>query len=135
MKSREFRERLLVALVSHARATDAGGFLDPPTIADRAGLERNQGQLRIVVDDLDARGLANVSHTMGGGDEGGLHLRLTNAAFEEAEALLEEHPEYAGPATLPAAPAADRYVVFSHNQREPIAASLDELRRALRHHG
>ena len=69
MKNREFRERLLIAMVSHGKATHAGGFLNPATIADQAGLERYPGQLRLIVEELQNRGLVQVSHTMGGGDD------------------------------------------------------------------
>lgn len=131
MKSREFRERLLIALVEKAKATSRGGFLDPAEVADEARLERQPGQLRVVIDDLDRRGLADVSRTMGGGDEGGLDLRLTNAAFEEAEELLEDHPEYGEPVPTPIAPASDRYVTVSDNAKAEIAADLAELRRAV----
>lgn len=132
MKSREFRERMLIALVEKAKATSRGAFLDPAEVADEARLERQPGQLRVVIDELETRGLANVSRTMGGGDEGGLDLRLTNAAFEESEELLEDHPEYGEPVPPPPiAPMPGRYVTVSEDTKAEIAADLADLRRTV----
>lgn len=126
MKTSEFRERLLVALLLRAQEGGLGGYYQPKEAADRAGLQRRPGQLRLVIRDLDDRGLLRPSYTMGSGDEeSGLDSRLTNAGVEEAEELLEQHPEYATPFL---APAVDRYVKFSDNQRTEVEADVEALR-------
>ncbi|MES3026850.1 MAG: hypothetical protein V4820_03215 [Pseudomonadota bacterium] len=132
MKSREFRDRLLVALVQTARANNLGSFLDPAEIADAFRLPRQTGQLRLVVNDLDAHGLVRPSYTLGGGEDGGLDLRLTSVAIEEAEDLLEEHPEYRLPYDAQPVPAADRYVSLSDNLRSEVREHLQDARSAIR---
>jgi hypothetical protein len=128
MKTRELRERLMVALVNSAKGDNLGDFLEPATVADQYGLDRQPGQLRLIVDDLEARGFVRASRTLGGGDEGGLDLRLTAAAVEAVEELLEDHPEYAEPAAgLSSAPASDRYVTLTDNQRAGVVGDIRDL--------
>ncbi|WP_156396108.1 MULTISPECIES: hypothetical protein [unclassified Caulobacter] len=130
MKTSEFRERLLVALFLAARDTDLGAYYSPSKVADDVGLERRPGQLRLVVRDLDERGYVKPSYTMGGGDEGGLDLRLTNVGVEEAEELLELHPDYASRPRQ--APGADRYISFSDNVRIGLSVDASLLGSAVR---
>ncbi len=90
MKSQELRERLLVASYLEAQKESLGDFLDPADIADQYKLERNRGQLRLIVDDLEKRGYIAASRTIGGGDEGGMSFRLSASGVEAAEELLVE---------------------------------------------
>jgi hypothetical protein len=130
VRSREFRERLLVAIYQSASQGNLGRYLAPREIADQFGLERRPGQLRLTVDELDSQGYVQASKTLGGGDEGGLNLRLTNSGVEAAEDLLDEHPEYGAPAKGDV-PAADRYVQLNDNQRGNVESDLDALRLAV----
>lgn len=129
MKSAEFRQRLLVALFLVAQRDNLAGYFEPKPVADEFHLERRPGQLRLVIDDLEERGWIIASRTMGGGDEGGLQSRLTNAGVEAAEDFLESNPEYAAPDTAKV-PAADRYVSIGHNERAAIGADIEALRSA-----
>lgn len=131
MRSREFRDRLLVALYQTASRGNLGGFLDPRQIANDFGLERRAGQLRLTVDELENYSFVQASKTLGGGDEGGLHLRLTSSAIEAAEELLDNHPEYGTPLKADV-PAASRYVRLDDNQRDVIESDLGSLRLAVR---
>lgn len=130
MKTSEFRERLLVALFVAARDNSLGAYYSPRQVADEAGLDRLPGQLRLVVRDLDERGYVKPTYELGGGDESGLDLRLTSAGIEEAEELLEAHPDYAAPPRT--APGADRYVSFSDNVRTELTGDASLLRLAIK---
>lgn len=55
-------------------------------------------------------------------------VRLSWIGIEAAEALIDEHPEYAG-GTIPAA---DRYVTIFHNQRDELQADLKALEQLVR---
>lgn len=120
MKSREYRERLLVALVQTAQVDGLGAFLDPAKVSDAYGLPRQAGQLRLVVNELESQGFVRPSYTLGGGEDGGLDLRITNAAIEETEDLIEENPGYVLPYAREITPASDRYVTLHDNQRAEI---------------
>ncbi len=124
MKSQEMRERIIVALMVEAESKGLDAFLDPASVADAFNIDRKVGQLRLIVDDLSNRGLVRNTQTMGGGDEGGLMLRLTNRGVEAAEEILEAHPEYGQPII----PAAGRYVTLSDNQRGNIHGDLETLK-------
>lgn len=122
----EFRERLLVAFLLTAQEGGLGKYYRAKEVADRFGLERLPGQLRLIIRDLDNRGLLDPSYTMGSGDEeGGLDSRITGAGVEEAEDLLEKYPDFA---TSSLAPAVDRYVKFSDNQRAEFEVDVSSLR-------
>ncbi len=127
MKTREFRDRLLVALYTAASGSDLGAYLDAQKVADEAGLVRPEGLLRITVDDLERNGYVKALKLLAGG----LNLRLTSSGVETAEELLEEHPEYAAPVTA-GVPAADRYVQLNDNQRGELGGDLEALRLAVR---
>jgi DNA-binding MarR family transcriptional regulator len=130
VRSREFREHLLVAIYQSASKGNLANYLSPREIADQFSLERRPGQLRLAVDDLDGRGYVEASKSLGGGDEGGLHLRLTNSGVEAAEELLDENPDYGFPAKRHL-PAADRYVALNDNQRGYVQGDLHTLRSAI----
>lgn len=131
MRSREFRERLLVALYKFASQGNLARYLVPHEIADRFGLDRQLGQLRLTVSALENYGYIKASRTLGGGDEGGLNLMLTSSGIEAAEELLDEHPEYGLPYQAEV-PAANRYVRLDDNQRTTVEESLSDLRLAVR---
>ncbi len=130
MKTAELRERLLVALVTAAKQKGLGQYLKPAPVADEFLLPRAPGQLRLLIQDLENRGLLQPSYTMAGADEGGLDLRVTAAGIEEAEDLLDEHPDYAVPLSPPA-PASDRWVTLADNQRSGLESDLASLRLAV----
>jgi hypothetical protein len=129
MKTREFREKLLVALVLTAKRNGLDGLIEPATAADNFGLVREPGQLRMLVNDLENSGFLEVHHYLGGGDEGGMHAQVTSRGVESAEDLLEEHPDYAPFAGE--VPAAGRYVSLDHNQRDSVGSDLAELKRRI----
>lgn len=131
MRSREFRERLLVAIYQSASQVNLGRYLAPREIADQFGLDRRPGELRLAVEELESHGYVNASKTLGGGDEGGLDLRLTSRGVEAAEELLDEHPEY-DVSIKGKVPAAGRYVQISDNQRDNVESDLDSLRVSVR---
>jgi len=83
------------------------------------------------VEELESHGYVNASKTLGGGDEGGLDLRLTSRGVEAAEELLDEHPEY-DVSIKGKVPAAGRYVQISDNQRDNVESDLDSLRVSVR---
>ena len=130
MRSREFRERLLVAIYQTAARGNLGSYLSPQEIADQFSLDRRPGQLRLTVNELENYGYVRASKTLGGGDEGGLDLQLTSSGVEAAEELLDEHPDYGAPVGK-SFPAADRYVQLNDNQRNPVETDLGELRSAV----
>jgi hypothetical protein len=133
LKTREFKERLLVALLLEARKGQLSSFLDAHVVADAYNLQRLPGQLRAVVHSLHDTGLVDAYFTMGGGDEGGLNLSLKSDGMEAAEDLLEKQPEYERPFSNTEIPAADRYVTRADNASIVDAAKdLEVLREAVR---
>lgn len=130
MKLREKRERLLVGLYLSARNHDLPSYYDLREVADDISLPRGPGELRTIANDMERSGLVSEAFTMGGGDEGGLDVRIVGYGAETAEDLLDAHPEYATEKGN-SAPAADRYVAITDNQRGKITPDLRALVKAV----
>ena len=129
MKLREKRERLLVGLYYAAQARGVHAYYDLKEVADGIDLPRRPGELRAIANELRDTGDVRASFTLGGGDEGGMSVMPTAAGIEEAEELLDEHPDYgeaSGDET--GIPAADRYVQITDNQRARVVSHLEDLR-------
>lgn len=94
MKTREKRERLLVALHLETKRRGFGQSLTPVAVADAVQIPRSPGEIRGWVKDLEASGYLKVYWTLGGGADGGMHAEVTGRGHESAEDLLDEHPEY-----------------------------------------
>lgn len=110
MKTKEKRERLLVGIYLSAKADGFDRYLDIREIADALNLERNSGELRLWVKDLDQTGKLEVSYTLGGGSDGGMSGMLTSYGLEEAEDLIEANPGYLEPSALDIADLAPSYL-------------------------
>lgn len=137
MNSREFRERVLIALYRRAMRDGVQGYYDPKETSEAVGLTWRPGQLRTVMTDLDQGGLVRLSQTMGGGADGGMDFRMTQRGIEQAEDLIEQNIEYEEDpdetySVAGLVPASNRYVEISDNQREQIQSPLGELAEALR---
>ncbi len=94
MKTREKRERLLVALYIRAKAKGYDRYLSVLEVADQLGIQRDPGELRLWVKELEQSGMLDVSYTLGGGPDGGMSATLTSRGVEEAEDLLEANPTF-----------------------------------------
>ena len=94
MKTREKKDRLLVALHLETIRSGFGREFAPAEVADSANIPRQPGELRTWIDSLEGNGFLKVSRYLGGGADGGMHAEITASGNEAAEDLLEEHPEY-----------------------------------------
>ncbi|MFC3674764.1 hypothetical protein [Ferrovibrio xuzhouensis] len=121
MEAREFRERFIVTLFRVAHSAGLIKYYDAVMIADKGGLTPLRDQLRLVVDDIAGRGWGKAYPGMSH-----LNVQITHAGIEAAEDLLQVHPEYKG------VPASDRYVALSDNQRNEVAAEVQNLKSAVR---
>jgi len=136
MSSREFRERVIVALYRRAMRDGVQQYSDPKEVCDTAGLKWRAGHLRTVMVDLEQSGLVRLSQTLGGGDDGGMDFRVTQAGIEEAEELIEHNVAYEEQTDVSRAsgqvPASDRYVEISDNQRAHLKLEITAFAEALR---
>lgn len=134
LKIREYRGRLLAALLIESRTIGLNNFINVQDLAERFGLaEPIDGQLRVVMQELDARQFVNSSQEIGGR----VSCILKSGGIEEAEDLLEAHPDYASPLSasdsikIGIVPAADRYVALNHNQTSLLQIELSQLQDAV----
>jgi hypothetical protein len=116
LKSKELRERLLVALYLVAKDDKTRRYFDAQHVAQVFGFEWRPGELRLVVDELEQRRYIATTKTIGSGADGGLNSHILQPGMEEAEELLEIHPEYGKRMVQDLAPATDRYVSLQDNQ-------------------
>ncbi|MDZ4690731.1 hypothetical protein [Terricaulis sp.] len=136
MNSREFRERVLIALYRRAMRDGVQNSYDPKDVCERAGLTWKVGQLRAVMVRLEQSGLVELSQLLSD-DDNGMDAQLTQNGIEEAENLIEQNIEYEEDegetyADASLVPASNRYVEISDNQRKQIGIELGELKEALR---
>lgn len=96
MKTRELRERLLVALHAVVIEEDVSNFYYLPEVATRFGFAANEGLLEAIAEEWSRQSLVKISETIGRGPDVSLTLR----GIEAAEELLENHPEYQVATTL-----------------------------------
>jgi|GEM_PF-2255489 len=137
MNSREFRERVLIALYRKAMRDGVDETYDPQIVAEAAGLKWKPGQLGMVVASLEASGLLESSQLLGGDADGGLEVTLSQLGLEEAEELIEQNVEYEEDddetyGVAQQVPASNRYVTLLDNQREEVSEGLIELKDAVR---
>jgi hypothetical protein len=90
MKTREKRERLLVGLYHQAKKAGFDSYIDANALADQLGLESAAGEIRSWTKELETYRYVAGRYTLAGG----VSVRLTARGSEEAEELLEKHPEY-----------------------------------------
>lgn len=91
MKAREKRERVLVGLYSASKASSFDRFLTLESIASDNAIPLDRGEARLIARDLEGRGfLIGLTIT-----NGGAHARISTSGIEEAEDLIDLHPEYA----------------------------------------
>jgi hypothetical protein len=130
MKLREKKERLLVRLYLSAKKGGYDQYYELKAIADEMHLPRDEGELRAIATDLGNSGLVETSFSFGIGPEGGLDCRIVAYGIEEAEELLERHPDY-GEVLSASVPASDRYVSLGDNERADLERGLADLRSAV----
>ncbi len=90
MKLREFKNALLVAMLRHQRKIGFNRYFEPKKAAADAGLEYDQGQIRLAVRGLHEQGLTTTSFTSGGDEDGGLNSILTASGVETAEDIEDQ---------------------------------------------
>jgi len=94
MTTAEKRNRLLVAVYRKSKSEGFDRYINILPVADSLGVERDPGELRLWVKDLEQTGKLEVSYTLGGGSDGGMSAMLTAHGLKEAEHLVGAPPDY-----------------------------------------
>jgi hypothetical protein len=137
-----WRDRLLLAL-AEADGDAGGGLVDLGHLASNRVPGFMPGWVRKAADVFERRGWIELSRTIEGGVDAGLHAALTGEGLEAAEKLLSQLTEpvaitdrVEGTDTVEAEviPAADRFVQLDHNSAEYKHAveSMEQLTEAIR---
>ena len=123
MKTREKRDRLLVALHRAARSEGMDRYVSVLPIAESMTIERVPGELRTWVRELESQGALTASMSIGSGPDGGMSVLLTSRGHEAAEDLLDEHPDYGDGTSVES---------IAYAASVDVAAALDESLSDLR---
>jgi hypothetical protein len=147
MSFREFKENLLIAIAILAKGIPTAE-IEPLAAAKARNLSYRHGWLRQAVKSLDEQGHVSARFYMGGGEDGGMPVRVTGAGLEYAEELCdnagsdlyEEIDEHNAAATAVetespvVVPASDRVVKIDHNSNDykEIVDGLSQVSEAAR---
>lgn len=130
-KHSDFRNALLIALAKHSGGSTTQ-YMDAQGVADAEGLSYVPGWVRRAIEGFENRRFVSASMSLGGGEDGGIDVRLTSDGFDEAEALAEKLGTSIG-GDVGSAPASDRVVRIDHNSqtyRDADSAIQEALRLA-----
>ena len=97
MKIKELNARLLVASYLHAQKIGFGRPFELGDAAQKFRIPYENGMLRVIARDWEQAGIANVTYTIGGGADRGLHTELRASGIKAAEEMLEANPDYGKP--------------------------------------
>lgn len=137
MKAAELRTRFLAALYFKTRQ-DGAKYWAASSVAAQFGLHLPAGMDRMIVQRLVQNGWARLADPdpLGSDDDEPAYVMMTWDGIEAAEQMLDDNPQFGVPLNQEAvpswAPAADRYVSITDNQRRQIQDDLVDLREIVR---